>query len=139
MGLWKGLDMYLDLRTKKSIQEGIQWREQKEDGSEVVCYCPGDGTRYVLVIMSLAWLSEASREKLGVGVQGHPLMITLASDPGNARSFATYRGSFVHYDYIQEKLGTTLASSVTLAEFIGWLIDGKAWSCDEAREHFSDS
>lgn len=130
--------MYLELRTKATIEEGIQWREKRDDGSEAVCYCPGDGTRYVVIVSPLTGYSDETLENMGLSREWENVIVTLASDPGNARSLITHRGAFIAYDWIKPKLNTTLASSITLAEFLGWLLDGNAWSCDDAREHYAE-
>ena len=129
--------MYLNLREKETIEEGIQWREQNDDGSEVVCYCPGDGTRYVVIVSPIRFPDETLKQ-MGLSREWENVLITLASDPGNARSLLTHRGAFIAYDWLKPKLDVTLASAITLSEFVGWLIGGKAWSCDEAREHFAE-
>jgi len=130
--------MFLELRTKATIEEGIQWREQNDDGSEVVCYCPGDGTRYVVIVSPIKGYSDETLKKMGLSTKWENVLITLASDPGNAHSLITHRGAFVAYDWLKPKLDVTLASAITLAEFVGWLIGGNAWSCDDAREHYAD-
>jgi hypothetical protein len=130
--------MYLSLRTKATIEEGIQWREKLDDGREAVCYCPGDGTRYVIIVSPMGGYSDGTLESMGLSTQWENIVITFANDPGHVRSFITHRGAFVDHDSVRSKLDVTFASSITLAEFIGWLIDGDAWSCDRARKHYSD-
>jgi len=129
---------FLELRTKSTIKEGIQWHEKNNDGSEIVCYCPGDGSRYVIIVNPIKGYTKRTLKKMGLSISGESLLITLASDPGSVRSFITSRRSFISYDWIMPKLGLGLASAITVAEFIAWLIDGDAWSSEEARERCSE-
>ena len=129
----------LSLRTKKTIKEGIEWREKLDDGRESVCYCPGDGTRYVIILSPMTGYSEYTLIQMGLSSEDENFVVTLASDPGCVRSVITCRGAFIAHDWIGSRLDVTLASSITLAEFLGWLLGGDAWSCDDAREHYSSS
>lgn len=133
--------MFLELRTKATIEEGIQWHEATWHGAgnEAVCYCPGDGTRYVIILTPLVGFSAEIRRNLGVGVEGEPVLVSLASDLGNVRGMVVDRGVFVDYNFVRKHLDTSLSSSIVLAEFIGWLLGGSAWSCDEARKHYASA
>ena len=126
----------LDLRTKPTVEAGIHHREKLEDGRDVVEYTPGDGTRYLVIISPLTGFSDQTRSK--VGISENSVIVTLASNPGFPTSMVTHRGAFVHYSHVQERLGTTLASSVTLAELLAYLLDGNSFSCEEVQAQYAE-
>lgn len=126
----------LNLRTKPTVEAGIRHREKFEDGRDVVEYTPGDGTRYLVIISPLTGFSDQTRSKVGIGENS--VIVTLASNPGFPTSMVTHYGAFVHYLQVQERLGTTLASSVTLAELLAYLLDGKAFSCEEVQTQYAE-
>ena len=128
--------MLLDLRRKATIEEGIVYRERLEDGREVVEYEPGDGTRYLIIVSPLTGFSDTTCGRVGIGKDQENVIVTLANNPGAVKSMVVSRGDFIAYDDVHKSLGFTMASSVTLAEFLGWLLGGSAWSCEEAQEQF---
>lgn len=129
--------MYLSLRTKPTVEEGITHRERLPDGREVVEYQPGDGSRYLLIISPLDGFSRCTCERMGIG-HGDGVIVTHASDPGDSRSLITHRGATIAYNWLQPKFRTTLASAITLSELVAFLIGGKALSCEEAQRRFDE-
>jgi len=129
--------MYLSLRTKSTIEEGITYRERLPDGREVVEYQPGDGSRYLLIISPLDDFTQCTCDRIGVS-HGDGVIVTHASDPGDPRSLITHRGATIAYSWLRPKFRTTLASAITLAELVAFLIDGKALSCEEAQRRFDE-
>ena len=130
--------MYLSLRTKPTIEAGIVYREILPDGREVVGYEPGDGTRYLLIISPLDGFAMLTCLEVGIDPSLKNVIVTHASDPGDPRSLITYRGGHLHYEDVKRLLRTTLASAITLAEVIAYLIGGTALSCDEAQKCFEE-
>ena len=59
--------MILDLRTKPTVQDGIVLQEK--NGSQIIVYEPGNGTRYTLVITPITsfGFTFKARDALGLG------------------------------------------------------------------------
>jgi hypothetical protein len=131
--------MYLSLRTKPTVEAGIVFREAFPDGREVVRYEPGDGTRYILIVSPLDGFSECTHREVGLCYRWDNVIVTYASDPGDPHSMITHRGGHIHYETVRERLKTTLASSITLAEVIAYVLGGTALSCDEAHGLFASA
>jgi hypothetical protein len=114
--------MNLDVRTKKTIEEGIQIREESE-GSIFVLYSPGNGTIYTVVFRNLSNCSPELKDRMGLGTCGGwlvtymnwltmPSMIVLEDPQG-----------LLHWEYVREKLrGVGAADAVVLAELIGHMV-----------------
>lgn len=114
--------MFLDVRTKKTIDEGIQLREEHGE-SIFILYAPGNGTMYTVLIQKLDACSPTLKDRMGLGIDGGGWVVThMGGVPMMSMIVIDNQGGLLHPEYVQEKLKVSLADSVVLAELIGHVV-----------------
>lgn len=88
-------------------------------------YCPGNGTRYVVMVANISGFGVALEM---LGTSGRCFQISLLNG-GSGKTMTCGASDFLHYRYLQEKLVVGLADSVVLAEMIGFVCGLGAISC----------
>lgn len=116
-------------RTKASVKDGIVLRIECP-GSEgypwdrsttLIQYEPGNGTRYVVLFVSLSDIGPAGKDAIG-GVEDDAWLATLMSHP-NKPSMVISKIDFLHWSYAREKFGSiTAGDAMVLAELIGTVV-----------------
>ena len=115
-----------DIRTMP-IKEAILFRDDPGP-LRFFEYCPGNGTRYAMLMTQLGSLSEDARARLGTGPGG--VLVTMMNY-SNRQSIVVGNGDFLHYGYVKEKLDVSTSDAVVLAEFIGHVLGIKHVSCED--------
>ena len=123
--------MFLDVRTKATVEEGIVTREGLE-GRLVVSYTPGNGTKYDLMFTELSGFSELTKDLMGVPEKCW-LVTVLNHDP-RPSIILSDSGQFLHWTYVQEKLGLREPDAVVVTELIGH-ITGRPYATSEEVLH----
>lgn len=120
----------LNLARTISSARNLQGCEEKfPGGTMLVDYCPGNGTRYVLVVTDLTSLDEDLKL---LGRDGEKQCHQIAWMNGGAGKAITIGGhDFLHYSYVRNKFQCSEVDAVVLAELIGYLVDRPAMSCEE--------
>lgn len=120
----------MEYRTKATIQEGITAQWELGDGrvsGVVIDYQPGNGTRYVLSFQHIT--DPGCAQHLGVSgggcVVGWVDHLTIV--------VPTYRGAFLDWSYVAEKLKVNKADAVVLAEVIGYIAGVRSTTSESAR------
>lgn len=121
--------MHYDLRTKKTVEEGIQLREGDED-SIFILYAPGNGTNYLVSLQSFSVCGPKMKERIGIGSTGEGWLVTYLS-PVFAVSMVITHIGLLHWEYVWEKLRITTSDAVVLAELIGHVTGRPYISCEE--------
>ena len=113
--------MRLEVRTKKTIEEGIQLREEV-GGSTFLLYAPGNGTLYMVVVQSLSGYSPKMKDRMGLGLDGGGWLVTyMGGVPMASMVVIDNQGGLLHWEYVREKLKVAAADAVVLAELIGFV------------------
>ena len=121
----------MELRTK-TLEDSIVKRAERGGHTWIEAH-PGDGTRYVLCFTDLDELPGSS--KATTGGEGFVLVTSMA-DSHSMRSMCVGKDSLLHWTRVEERLGSTMVSSVTLAELIAHVIGCRCVSRDEfQRDH----
>jgi len=104
--------MNLDIRTKKTVEDGIVESMSISTLVRYVSYSPGNGTRYRLLIANVkgTGMDEIDSSKGGWVVTSlNSLKSMVVVD----------NGGLLHFNYVMEKLQCGIADAVCLAEIIG--------------------
>jgi hypothetical protein len=110
--------MRLDVRTKKTIEEGIQLREEV-GGSTFLLFAPGNGTIYLVLIQKLSDCSPKLKDRLGLRDGDGWLVTHMGGVPMTSMVVIDNQGGLLHWEYVREKLQVSAADAVVLAELIG--------------------
>lgn len=123
--------MILELRTKPTVQDGIVLREK--NGSQLVIYEPGNGTRYTMLITQITpfGFTDKARDALGLGKRS--IGYVVAWPHLRYQSLTYTAGSYLAPIWLCEKTGCTLADAVVLCELLAYLTDCTAQTCEEYR------
>lgn len=123
--------MNLDLRTKKTIEEGIESCETTH-GVRIVEYSPGNGTRYVLSLVELHGFSPETSEWFGFDPKGFAWLVTwLNHSPMTSMVVVKDDGALLHWIYLREKLNAGVPDAIVLAEVIGYITGRSYFPCEE--------
>jgi hypothetical protein len=122
---------YLDVRTKKTVQEGIVY----ESGCgthdyisaaypllRLVDYQPGNGTRYWLSIIDTQHCTDEANKRLGFGDKTGYII----TDLNRGRSMFLSDVGFIAAGYVQDKLECGISDAYVLAELLGYLLKREA-------------
>lgn len=113
--------MRLEVRTKKTIEEGIRNREIIQ-GTEVVVYAPGNGSIYTVTFTNLSGLSPEVNDRFGLGPDSTGWLVThVGYSPMPSMIVTDNQGGLLHWEYVREKLKISAADAVVLAELIGFV------------------
>ncbi len=132
-----------EIRMKASVGDGIT--ASANDGKSLVrCveYCPGNGARYVLVIVGL--FDRGSEFDAFGKRQGWPeigYVVTLwpgLREKSAAMIVADQPGSVLHFRYIAEKLNVSIVDAVALAEIIADMTGRESISAAQAADMITD-
>jgi len=112
--------MRLDVRTKKTIEEGIQLREERGDSTSIL-YAPANGTIYLVLIQKLAECSPELKDRMGLRDGEGWLVTYMGGVPMTSMVVIDNQGGLLHWEYVREKLRVSAADAVVLAELIGFV------------------
>lgn len=118
--------MILDIRTKKTIEDGILGGIVQLGSVEAVqhvTYQPGNGTSYRLIFCDITGVDD-------VGEQGGWLVTWINSRDMKAMVI-TNNESLLHWQYVMEKMRASISDAVCLAEIIGYCTNRKYITCEE--------
>lgn len=121
--------MFLDIRTKRTVQESITRHIESSGTVHEVEYCPGNGTRYHLVFVTSSQLVKVIEGDCVSEFRGW--LVTLTNSMRSM--FVQKTEQLLHFGYVEEKLGCGLADAVCLAEIIGHITGRPYVSCEEVR------
>jgi hypothetical protein len=107
----------LDVRTKTTVEEGLDTFEDKPARVMMVDYQPGNGTRYCLSIVDTS--SFSSGVNFWLGFEGNGWVVT---DLNAHRSMMVNSGGYLSAGYVAEKLKCCAADAYVLAELLGKLL-----------------
>lgn len=113
---------------QKSIQESIVGKSGRPS-SRVIDYCPGNGTRYLLVISDLGGIEKWGLDLLGR--TGRCYLVSWMNGGVSGRCMTVGSSDFLHYSYVREKLGCSEVDAVVLAEAIAHFCGLTAVSCEQ--------
>jgi len=116
----------MELRTKP-IEESISKNICAPGGVRFVEFCPGNGTRYQLVIVPLT--SKAMAGAIGASTERCTYLVSKVN--GKTAVMTVGGSDFIHYNYVMEKLGCGLPDAVVIAELLGYLLGIRHVSCEE--------
>lgn len=108
--------MILNVRTKKTVKEGIRVQEEFE-GRLFVSYEPGNGTRYILLFTKLDGFSEGVGDLIGVGPKCW--VVTYLNRDPRPSALISDNGQLLHWSYVGKKLQLRTPDAVVVAELIG--------------------
>lgn len=123
-----------DIRTEKTVEAGIVRDTATGNGVQLVEYIPGNGTRYVILITPLSGFNEEEKGVLGVGTQTASYLITWVNRDCRSMKIGGLPNRFLFHGYVSEKLTTSIADGVVLAELLGHLLGIKHQTCEEFEE-----
>ena len=104
-----------DIRTVATIQAGILIDRQNA-GVRFIDYCPGNGSRYEIVVSHLNELEVP-------GCSDNFVLVSLKKTPSTWVSYPFK--SFASYDHIMKKLDVTLVDALALHEIINYILGHK--------------
>lgn len=107
-----------DIRTKPI--ESCPTRVVRAANSLIVDWQPGNGTRYALLIVDLGKLSGVD--------ECSDWQVTWTT---KRKTMFLSNSSFVHYNYVKEKLECGISDAICIAEAIGHMLDLPATGCEE--------
>jgi hypothetical protein len=110
------------LRQTPSVEEGITQR-YVEDGVTVVCYEPGNGTRYVLTFTKVP---DEACMLLAVSPGA-----TIVADINHQVAYVFQPKGILHFNYVGHKMKRSEPDSIVIAELIGHVMKREAISCEE--------
>lgn len=115
---------------ERSIEKSII-KDIKSGDVRLVNYQPQNGTRYMVLMTSVS-----AEIGLALGMGGVGAVFCLPLFPKRP-AVMIVSGSFIHFRYVQEKLGVGLADAVVLAELFARLLpDCSAMSSEEVAKEF---
>jgi hypothetical protein len=117
--------MNLDVRTKKTIEEGIQIREERGD-STFLLYAPENGTIYLVVIQKIGGCSPKMKDRMGLGIDDGGWLVTYMGSVSTSMVVIDDPGGLLHWEYVRRKLHVGAADAVVLAELVGF-VTGRAY------------
>lgn len=117
----------MDLRTKPSVEAGIVFKSES-DGFTFVDYQPGNGTRYCVTLMSTDEFDPPVCERMGW--ESGSVVATLFSEKPYKSMMLAPTG-FLHWSYVEEKLGVGESDAKVLAELFGYFLRREVVPCDE--------
>lgn len=91
-------------------------------------YCPGNGTRYIVMVADISGFGVAL-EILGRG--GKRCFQVSLLNGGHGKTMTCGSDDFLHFSYVQDKLGVNKVDAVVLAELIGYVCGIDAVSCEQ--------
>ena len=113
--------MRLEVRTKKTIEEGICNRETGQ-GTEILVYAPGNGSIYIVSFMDLSGFGPEVKDRFGLGNEMNGWLVThVGHSPMPSMVVTDNGGGLLHWEYVREKLKVAAADAVVLAELIGFV------------------
>lgn len=118
------------LRQTPSVDEGIT-SLYASGGVTVVCYEPGNMTRYVL---TFAKVPSGSCQLLAVDPGG-----VVVSDINRQSTHAFQPKGLLHYEYVAEKLKRREPDAIVIAELIGFILSRPVISCEEYTKRVLDA
>lgn len=92
-------------------------------------YCPGNGTRYVLLVTDVSKMSDEALKHMGRS--GDRCYVVSHLNGGAGHSMTVGGGDFLHYNYVREKLKVNEVDAVVIAEIVAFMCQLKAVSCEE--------
>lgn len=107
-----------DIRTKPI--EACATRVARDGDSLAVDWQPGNGTRYALLMVDLGRLANTA--------ECGDWQITWTT---KRMTMFISNSSFIHYNYVKEKLGCGISDAICIAEAIGHMLGLSATSCEE--------
>lgn len=116
--------MRYSLRTK-TLDDSITIREESE-GQVFIEAQPGDGTRYLLSFVSLAPVAS----KAIAGGPGYVLVSEMC-DYKRIRSMVINPNGLVHFGVVEDRMGYSTASAITVAELIAYVTGCECVSREE--------
>ena len=117
--------MNLDIRTKKTVEDGIVGGIVRLISAPVrlVSYSPGNGTKYDLIFTNITGMAC-------VGDQGGWLVTWINSYDLKAM-VVTDHGGLLHWQYVMDKMRVSISDAVCLAEIIGHCTGRTYITCEE--------
>jgi hypothetical protein len=111
----------MNFRTKPSVEAGIKFTAHSKDGlTRIVEYQPGNGTRYVVTVISTEFSGKFANEALGFSEWGY-----IVSFPEGAKYKSlclNSGGGYISADYVQEKTECrSVNDAAVLAELLAYL------------------
>lgn len=114
----------------KTIDESISY-EEKGEGHMLITYQPGNMTRYVLIFQKLSFIGGAEARQQ-TGTQHGTWLVSNVADSRNINTMLVVENNgFLHYSYVEEKMGVGTGDAVVLAEIIGEKL-GRSYETSES-------
>ena len=120
----------MDVRTLPSIEQGIKIRDV-QGSSTLISYCPGNGTKYLILITDVSHLGPESKDFMGLGSRGWGWLVTHVGHTPMTSMVVIDNGALLHWEYVREKLSVSISDAVVLAELIGFVTNRSYISSDD--------
>lgn len=125
-----------ELRTKRSVRAGIMYVARSSSKVYIVDYQPGNGTSYLIQIVTIKDNNTASMLGLGSSSSPNPnhalgWIISRINGPGSSMVLSSTSYS-LYPEYVMEKMNEQPADAYVIAEFIAHYCKLKFKGIDKA-------
>lgn len=110
------------MRTKKTIEDGVVFKQGNPCTAAVVDYQPGNATSYKMAIMRV-FPGEGAKK---LAIPGGGWVFAFLDLPFMSAVIPDNKGAYLAAGYLQSKIGCGASDALVLAEFIAWYCDQTA-------------